>query len=151
MRSPIPRSTWTPDHHNITFYYPGGVEGYLVSIKEPRTALYREVKEQFYGSNGVLETTRSNYRWYGRRNAGPLGNGKPAGQDVKDSSLVEDVPSKREITLDAVAAFFTAIVDNKPVNLAQPAVESTLSALLGRAAYETGRVVTWDELAGSDD
>ena len=54
--------------------------------------------------------------------------------------------SKREITIDAVEAFFTSIVEGKPRNMSQDAGMSTLTSILGRMAYETGREVTWDEM-----
>ena len=50
LRYPLPYGDHTSDHHNITYYYPGGLEGYLISIKH--TAGYRDVKEQFYGLQG---------------------------------------------------------------------------------------------------
>jgi len=54
--------------------------------------------------------------------------------------------SRRDITADAVAYFFQRIVDKKPFNMSQIAVDSTLTALLGKYAIEQRRVVTWDEL-----
>ena len=48
LRFPLPYGDWKTDHHNIIYQYPGGVEGWLISIKH--TAGYRDVKEQFYGS-----------------------------------------------------------------------------------------------------
>jgi myo-inositol 2-dehydrogenase/D-chiro-inositol 1-dehydrogenase len=152
VRLPIPGSTWTSDHHNITYFYPEGVEGYLRSIKQPLTSQYREVKEQFYGTEGVLETTRSSFAWHGQKSAAPMGEAGRAsrmGQDVRDFSLLEAVTSKREITIDAVESFFRSIAESKPVNQTQAAVDSTLSAL-GRMAYETRREATWSELVDSD-
>jgi hypothetical protein len=69
--------------------------------------------------------------------------------DLRDHSLVEQRDSKREITIDAVEAFFESIVQRKPVNTTIAATESTLSALLGRMAYETKREVSWEELLAS--
>src|SRR5215469_8629589 len=86
VRNPIPRSTWTSAYHLITYFYPGGVEGYLTSIKGPLTARYREVREQFYGTNGVLETSRNYFRLHGRSDSA-LGAEVGPGQDVRDHSL----------------------------------------------------------------
>ena len=55
-------------------------------------------------------------------------------------------PLKREITIDAVEAFFTSILEHKPYNLAQAAAEATLTSILGRMAYEKGREVSWEEM-----
>ncbi len=66
--------------------------------------------------------------------------------DLRDRSLIERGDSKREITIDAVAAFFQSIVDHKPYNLSQAAADATFTSLLGRMAYQTKREVTWEEL-----
>jgi myo-inositol 2-dehydrogenase / D-chiro-inositol 1-dehydrogenase len=128
------------DHHDIIYTYPDGLEGWLLSIKH--TADYRDVKEQFFGSEGVLETARTYYRWHGPVTQSPLKNA----DDLRDRSLIEKAESKREITIDAVESFFTSIVERRPYNLAANAAESTYTSLLGRMAYETRREVTWEEL-----
>lgn len=143
VRYPIPYGDWTSDHHNITYYYPGGVEGWLISIKH--TGGFRDVKEQFYGSLGMLETARTYYKWHGPTKNSPYKNA----DDLSDRSLIEQGQSPREITIDAVAAFFQSIVDKKPYNLAHPAADATFTSLLGRMAYEQKREVTWDELLRS--
>ncbi|MGO4884807.1 MAG: Gfo/Idh/MocA family protein [Bryobacteraceae bacterium] len=131
---------WNSDHHDIVYQYPNGIEGWLLSIKY--TAGYRDVREQFYGPEGMLETARTYYRWHGPVTQSPLKNA----DDLRDRSLIEKGESKREITIDAVEAFFTSIIDRKPYNMAVAAADSTLTSLLGRMAYETGREVTWEEL-----
>jgi len=90
------------------------------------------VKEQFFGTLGVIETERSYYVW------------TPAGE--RRGTKVE---SKREITIDAVETFFASIVEAKPFSMALDAAESTLTALLGRMAVEQRREVTWDEMMRS--
>jgi myo-inositol 2-dehydrogenase / D-chiro-inositol 1-dehydrogenase len=134
---------WDSDHHNITYYYSGNLEGWLISIKH--TAGYRDVKEQFYGPQGMLETTRTYYKWHGPIAASPLKNA----DDLRDRSLIERGDSKREITIDAVQAFYTSIIEKKPIHMGKDAAESTLTALLGRMAYQKKREVTWDELMQS--
>jgi hypothetical protein len=120
------------------------VEGWLISIKH--TAGYRDVKEQFYGSAGMLETARTYYKWHGPIPTSPLKNA----DDLRDRSLIERGDSKREITIDAVQSFFESIVNKKPYNMAQAAADATLTSLLGRMAYETKREVSWEELLRSD-
>jgi myo-inositol 2-dehydrogenase / D-chiro-inositol 1-dehydrogenase len=131
------------DHHHITYTYPNNLEGWLLSIKH--TAGFRDVKEQFYGAKGVLETARTYYRWHGPIPASPLKNA----DDLADRSLIEKGESKREITIDAVEAFFTSILESKPYSMAQIAADATLTSLLGRMAYQTRREVTWEELLRS--
>lgn len=143
LRYPLAYGDWTSDHHNVVYYYPNKIEGWLLSIKH--TAGFRDVKEQLYGSQGMLETARTYFRWHGPTQTAPLKNA----DDLADRSLIEKAESKREITIDAVEAFFTSIVNRKPYNMAQSSGESTLTALMGRMAFETGREVTWDEMMKS--
>lgn len=143
VRYPVPGFTWTSDHHNITYFYPNGVEGWLISIKH--TAGYRDVKEQFFGSEGMLETARTYYKWHGPIPTSPLQNA----DDLRDRSLIERGDSTREITIDAIESFFRSIVEKKPYNMVQAAADSTLTSLLGKMAYETRREVTWEELLRS--
>lgn len=143
LRYPLAYGNWTTDHQNITYYYPNGLEGYLISIKH--TAGYRDVREQFYGSKAVLETGRTYFRHHG-----PLKTAAyPNADDLRDRSLIEKQESPREITIDAVESFFQSIVDRKPYNMTKTSAESTLTALLGRMAVEQKREVTWDELLRS--
>ena len=143
VRYPLAYGDWTSDHHNIIYYYPKGVEGWLISIKH--TAGFRDVKEQFYGPQGMVETARTYYKWHGPTQTAPLRNA----DDLGDRSLIERAESKREITIDAVEAFFRSIVEKKPFSMAPGAAEATLTALLGRMAYETKREVTWEEMLRS--
>jgi myo-inositol 2-dehydrogenase / D-chiro-inositol 1-dehydrogenase len=143
LRFPPPYGDWTSDHHNIVYQYPGGVKGWLLSIKH--TAGYRDVKEQFFGSLGVIETARTYYKWHSLKQSSPYKHA----DDLSDKSLLEQVESKREITIDAVEAFFTSIVERRPYGMAQIAADSTLTSLLGRMAYELRREVSWEELLRS--
>ncbi|MBL8293116.1 MAG: hypothetical protein JNN08_14815, partial [Bryobacterales bacterium] len=115
----------------------------LISIKH--TAGYRDVREQFYGSKGLLETARTYYRLHG-----PLPTARyPNADDLRDRSLIQKQDSPREITIDAVEAFFKSIVERKPYNMTKTSAESTLTALLGRMAIERKREITWEELLRS--
>jgi predicted dehydrogenase len=118
------------DHYNIAYEYPGGLIGWLVAT-QLAVKQYWDVKEQFFGTEGILETERTYYKWH---------------RDAKD---VRRVDSKREITIDAVEAFLTRIVGSQPYNQGLSAAESTLTSLLGRMAVDTGREVTWEELLRS--
>jgi myo-inositol 2-dehydrogenase/D-chiro-inositol 1-dehydrogenase len=143
LRYPLAYGDQDSDHHHITYTYPNGVEAWLISAKH--TAGFRDVKEQFYGSAGMLETARTYYRLHGPIANSPYKNA----DDLTDSSLIERRISKREITIDAVEAFFAAIREAKPYNMAPVAANATFAALLGRAAYQQKREVTWDELLQS--
>ena len=143
VRYKMPFGDWSSDYHNITYWYPNGVAGWLISIKH--TAGFRDVREQFYGSQGMIETARTYYKWHGPTQTSPLRNA----DDLGDRSLIQRADSQREITIDAVEAFFTSIVENKPINMVKAAADATLTSLLGRMAYEEKRMVTWTELMQS--
>jgi predicted dehydrogenase len=143
LRFPVVYGDNDTDHHDITYYYPDGKEGWLISVKH--TAGFRDVKEQFYGSQGMLETARTYYKWHGPVTNSPYKNA----DDLTDSSLIERRNSNREITIDAIEAFFASIRNSKPYNMAQIAADATFTSLLGRMAYQQKREVTWDEMLQS--
>jgi predicted dehydrogenase len=118
------------DHLNVTFEYPGGLRGFLAAT-QLAVKRYWDVKEQFFGTEGILETERQYYKWHRAENSDVVAK------------------SKREITIDAVEAFVSDILAGKPRNMAFDAADSTLTSLLGRMAIETGREVTWAELLQS--
>jgi myo-inositol 2-dehydrogenase/D-chiro-inositol 1-dehydrogenase len=140
LRYPLYYGDVTSDHYNIIFTYPNGAEGYLISARY--VAGFRDVKEQFFGPKGVLETARTYYKLHG-----PIAAARLTNDDLlEDTSLIQKVASKREITVDAVESFFTSIVAGNPLNMSQEAGISTLTSILGRMAYEFHRDVTWEEM-----
>jgi myo-inositol 2-dehydrogenase / D-chiro-inositol 1-dehydrogenase len=143
LRFPVPYGDWNTDHHDVIYQYPGGLEGWLISIKH--TAGYRDVKEQFFGAKGMLETSRSYMKLHGMT---PDVRYKSA-DDLRDTSLMEKEESKADITGEATAAFFRGIVAGEAYDMTKTAVESTLSAILGRMAIESKREVGWDEMMRS--
>ena len=147
LRYPLSWGDWTSDHHDITYSYPDGTEGRLVSVKQKHVAAYRDVREQFFGERGVIETARSYYKVF----AEGKGYDVKSDDDLRDRSMVEHGNSRREITIDAVEEFFRTIVESRPANTSREAAESTLTSLLGRMAYETKREVTWEELIASEN
>ena len=93
---------------------------------------YRDVGEYFFGTKGVLKTSRGGFAIYREGNLAPALERKSQG----------------DITVDLVARFIDAAQGKAPaVNMAVESAESTLTAIMGRIAYETERVVTWDEVA----
>jgi len=118
------------DHLNVTLEYPGGLRGFLAAT-QLAVKRYWDVKEQFFGTEGILETERQYYKWH----------------RAEDNDVV--VKSKREITIDAVDAFVSDVLAGKPRNMAFDAADSTFTSLLGRMAIETRREVTWEDLLQS--
>jgi len=140
LRYPVYYGDVTSDHYDIIYTYPNGAEGYLLSARY--AAGFRDVREQFFGPKGVLETARTYYKLHGPVAAARLVND----DKLEDTSLIQKVPSKREITIDAVEAFYTSILAGKPCNMSHEAGISTFTSILGRMAYEFHREVTWDEM-----
>jgi len=120
------------DHANITYEYPDGLRGFLHGCQLAQG--WGLVDEQFFGTKGTLETSRRYYRWH-----------RPSGERGKPPEL-EEVKSKRDPTIDAVEYFLDHVVGGEPAHEYMFAAESTLTALLGRMAVETKRLVTWDEM-----
>ena len=118
------------DHLNVTLEYPNGLRGFLAAT-QLAVKRYWDVKEQFFGTEGILETERQYYKWH----------------RAQDNDVL--VKSKREITIDAVEVFVSDILAGKPRNMALDAADSTLTSLLGRMAIEAKREVTWEELLQS--
>lgn len=118
------------DHCTVVFYYPGGVDATLVGAQIAPT-FYRSVNEQFFGALGVVETAREYWTHY----------------RGKADAVTEREP--RDITAEAVEEFISRIANGRPLNSVPTAVESTLTALLGRMAIDQRREVAWEEMMKS--
>jgi len=118
------------DHCDVTFDYPGGVQAALTG-SQITPPFYRSVNEQFFGSNGVIETAREYWTHYRGKN----------------DAVTKKSP--REITIDSLEAFVKRIKDGKPENVGVRAAESTLTAIMGRMAIDQKREVTWEEVMKS--
>ncbi|MBL8174578.1 MAG: Gfo/Idh/MocA family oxidoreductase [Bryobacterales bacterium] len=143
LRFPLAYGDWGTDHHDVIYQYPNGLEGWLISIKH--TAGYRDVKEQFYGAKGMLETSRSYMKLHGMT---PDVRFKSA-DDLRDTSLMEKEESISDITGEATAIFFKGILAGEALDMTKTSVESTLTAIMGRMAIETKREIAWDEMMRS--
>ena len=115
------------DHNFVAYEYADGVQGQLSGTTLAPQG-YRDVVEQFFGENGMVETSENHWRHF-----------KKPGQEIMEKS-------PRNITIDAVAEFAARIKDGKPANTAVRGAESTLTAILGRMAMDQRKEVTWDEM-----
>jgi predicted dehydrogenase len=118
------------DHSYVTYTYANDVQGHLIGCMMA-PPWYREVKEHFFGMNGMIETRRE----FWRHHRGP-------------NDVVEE-KAPREITIDALEEFIRRIREGKPENAAMTGAESTLTAILGRMAVDERREVTWEEMMKS--
>ncbi len=118
------------DHITVAYEYSGGVQATLVGshITPP---FFREVHERFYGPDAALETARHYWKHYRGR----------------DDVVHEEPP--RNIDHDSVEAFIRRVAEGKAENVGIRGAESTLTAILGRMAMDSGRTVTWEEMLAS--
>lgn len=117
------------DNNNVVYEYDGGVLASLAGSTLGSNN-YREVHEQFFGTNGMIETSELHWRHYRAR-----------GEETV-------VKSKRSNTLDSMEEFVRRIAEGKPENTGVRGAESTLTAILGRMAMDARGEVTWDEMMG---
>lgn len=112
------------DHLSLTFEWPAGIHvNYEANQISPRG--FARVGEEFTGTKGVLATSRKEL------------------VHIKGPNDSETVPAKRDITFDAFEQFLSRIENNNPENVAERSALSTLIAILGRTALETGKEATW--------
>ncbi len=121
------------DHANISYEYANGLRGLLHGCQFAQG--WSLVNEQFFGTEGTVETSRQYYRWM-----------RPAAARSPGQPPVEEVKSSREPTYDAVEYFLERVASGKPENHTLDAAESTLTAMMGRMAVETRKPVTWEEV-----
>ncbi len=115
------------DNNNVVYEYDDAVLASLAG-STLGTNNYREVHEQFFGTNGMIETSELHWRHYRGR-----------GDEVLEKSV-------RGNTLDSMEAFVQRIAEGKPENTGVRGAESTLTAILGQMAMDARGEVTWDEM-----
>jgi myo-inositol 2-dehydrogenase / D-chiro-inositol 1-dehydrogenase len=115
------------DHCTAIFSYPSGVDATLVG-SQIAPLFYRAVNEQFFGADSAVETAREYWTHY-----------RSAAQAVTERE-------PREITAEAVEEFVARIAGKRPINTVESAVESTMTAILGRMAIDGRREVAWEEM-----
>jgi len=126
----LPGSGDMRDHNFVAYEYANGVQGQLTgtSLASPG---YRDVTEQFWGPNGMIETSENHWRHF-----------KARGQETTEKS-------PHNISIDSVSEFITRVATGKPENSAIRGAESTLTAILGRMAMDARREITWEEMMKS--
>ena len=122
------------DHYAVTYWYPNGAHVLCSEAQLGKST--GGIVTNCFGIHGTLETRYNGMvRIYGK-NAWP--------GVAKDNTMNEG-------TANNIKSFIYSIRDGKPVNNAPTAVESTLSAMLGREAALREAVITWDELMKSEE
>ncbi len=115
------------DNNNVVYEYEDGVLASLAGSTLGSNS-YREVHEQFFGTNGMIETSELHWRHYRGR-----------GNDTLEKS-------ERSTTMDAMESFVQRITEGKPENTGVRGAESTLTAILGRMAMDARGEVSWDDM-----
>jgi myo-inositol 2-dehydrogenase / D-chiro-inositol 1-dehydrogenase len=122
------------DHFVVTFWYPNDVQASFSSNQ--LTNSFSDLCVRCFGIKGALD---SHYGGLVRI----TGENAWMGADKDDTF--------KSGAVNNVKAFVESIRSGKPLNNAGQAVESTLTAILGRmAAYKHG-VVSWDEMMASNE
>lgn len=121
------------DHYAITYWYPNGAHVLCSETQLGQTT--GGIVTNCFGIHGTLETRYNGLiRIYGKN---------PWPGVEKDRTMDQG-------TANNIKTFIGSIRESKPVNNAETAVESTLSAILGREAALQERILTWDELLKSN-
>lgn len=117
------------DHLSLVFTWPNGIHvNFEANQLTPRG--FNRIGEEFTGSKGTLHTSRQKMVHF------------------KGPNDLEEIQSKRDITMDAFDDFFTMIQTGRAENVAERSALSTMIAILGREALYSGREVTWRGLYG---
>lgn len=119
------------DHVHVTYTYPDEVQA-LMTGSTLASPGFRAVYEQFHGGAGTIETSENYWKL------------------IQNGKAIADEKSPRNISIDSMAAFVARLAEGKPENTGPAGVESTLTAILGRMAVESGREVTWDAMMASE-
>jgi len=122
------------DHFQVAFQYPNGVLADFSSNQ--LTNSFSDLCVRCFGIKGSADTH------YG-------GLVRIAGENPWMGAEKDD--TFRQGAINNVKAFIASIQNGKPLNNAETAVESNLTAILGRtAAYRNGSL-TWDEMMQSNE
>ncbi len=112
------------DNINVVYEWPNGLMvNFEANQLTPRG--FNRIGEEFTGTKGTIVVSRGGMTHYN-------GIAKP-----------ENIPAKRDITIDAVEAFIGRVAGSDPENAVERSALSTCIALLGRTAAYTGKEATW--------
>lgn len=118
------------DHHAVTFDYAGGVQCFSECRQIP--GCVDDVSEHVFGVDGACHMDSGNWRIEGKNAWKYEGERNDPYQTEHDD-------------------LFASIRAGKPLNEGRMVAESTMSAILGRMATYTGKVVEWDAAINSED
>ncbi len=118
------------DHHFVEFTYPDGSS--MMSQCRHQRGCWSQVGEFFAGTKGTAE--------FSERKGGAV--------SIGDDQFTYAGP-KVDASVKTLADLVDSIRANKPLNEAEYGATSTMTAILGRMATYSGKVITWDEAINS--
>lgn len=118
------------DHHAVQYEYAGGVRCFSECRQIDRCV--NDVSEHVHGTDGECHMDTGNWRIDGRNPWTFQGEQNDPYQTEHDD-------------------FFASIRAGKPLNEGQMVAESTMTAILGRMATYTGKLVEWDAALAADE
>lgn len=121
------------DNLSLTYEYPDGTVLSYAASQFTAGGFY-DVGETFFCEKGTIRTSRAGYELWNKEKRGA------------PPEVVQSASSKGDITADAVNAFVDGARTGKIENAGFYAVESTLTAIMGREAMYSGKPVTWADL-----
>jgi myo-inositol 2-dehydrogenase / D-chiro-inositol 1-dehydrogenase len=122
------------DHFLVTFQYPGSVQADFSSNQ--LTNSFSDLCVRVFGIQGAADTH------YG-------GLVRITGDNAWQGAEKDD--TFRQGAINNVKAFIDSIQTGKLLNNAEQAVESNMTAILGRTAAYQNRTITWEELQRSEE
>jgi myo-inositol 2-dehydrogenase / D-chiro-inositol 1-dehydrogenase len=123
------------DHHFVEFTYDNDVKMFSQCRQIP--GCWPNQTEHALGTNGSADVSKGLIRVAGQASEPPRARGK--GRQTPSAS-----PYQTEHD-----ALFDAIRNDKPYSEVEPGVLATMTAIMGRMATYSGKVVTWDEAYNS--
>ncbi len=122
------------DHHFVEFTYPGGAV--IASQCRHQKNTMSRVAENFQGTKGQIDT----------RDAGKAVIKDYDGQVM----FISDMEGAVNPYQEEHNQLFAAIRKGETINNAEYGAKSTMTALMGRMATYSGKVITWDEALQSN-
>ena len=119
------------DHGTVAYQYAGKVQADLCGMTLAPPS-HRDVREEFYGADGWLETSELHWRYR-----------------LTTKDFIEE-KAPHNPSIDSVKAFVVRIESGKTENTIARGVESTLTAILGRLAMDLHKPVSWKEMLASN-
>jgi len=136
------------DNFNLVFTYPGKVQVSFGSTQFDNPTF--DAATQFYGDKGSSQAHYDHRMSIAGAEPWDAGLG-PAQGSTQFSAAGTFKGSLDEADSEKQKAFVESITSSQFHNQAAQGAESALSAMLGRTAAYTGKLVTWDELMKSEE